>query len=258
MIKHFLKFYLISGFLTLFLCTFTAQAAAPIMHAYVAKIWLDKLAIQNQDFDAFYVGTLFPDARYLGGFKRKKTHFKNVTLSEVYNQPNSFYKGLKLHSWLDDTREKFAVEYGVYKQLEKIPKKHRASFLKFIEDEIMFKQLDWQMVKSGLSNTYVYQSDFGADDKSLFIWHSLLKIYFSFPPSKSLSQLAMFQVDLGDIPQDVVATLSQALPLYAQSPYFQTYTKSLILHVNQKIGEYAAASSQNLSLRGAKRQSSPS
>ena len=234
-----MKISVIASFVLLLMNITISYAAAPIMHAYVGKIWLDKLATQNQDIDAFYVGTLFPDIRYLGKFRRKSTHFKNTTLADVQGQPNSFYKGLKLHSWLDETREKFAVNYGVYKKLENIPKKHRASFLKFIEDELMFKQLDWQMVKSSLSNTYTYQIDFGADQKSLFIWHSLLKVYFSFPPSKSLSQLALFQMDLGDVPQDMVVKLSEALPVYCQSAYFQTYTKNLILHINQKIGEYA-------------------
>lgn len=217
----------------------SANAAAPLMHAYVGKIWLDKLAIPNQDQDAFYVGTLFPDARYLGYFKRKNTHFKNVSLAEIQIQPNSFYKGLKLHSWLDETREKFAKQYGVYQYLNKIPKKHRASFLKFIEDELIFKQMDWQLVKSSLSNTYVYQADFGADQKSLFIWHNLLKIYFSFPPSKSLSQLAIFNIDLGNVPQEMIASFSELLPIYAQSRYFQLYTKNLLLHVQQKITDYA-------------------
>lgn len=229
------------GFLSLLVCSSSAvNAAAPIMHAYVAKIWLDKLGTPTQDQDAFYVGTLFPDARYLGNFKRKSTHFKAVTLAEIQTQPNSFYKGLKLHSWLDETRESFAVKYGVYQKLQNIPKKHRASFLKFIEDELLFKQLDWQMVKSSLSNTYTYQADFGADEKSLFIWHNLLKIYFSFPPSKSLSQLALFQMDLGNLSQEVVVSLSESLPVYSQDPYFQAYTKNLLSHLTQKIDHYAA------------------
>lgn len=223
----------------------SANAAAPIMHAYVAKMWLDKLAIPNQDKEAFYVGTLFPDARYLGSFKRKSTHFKNVTLATVQTQPNSFYKGLKLHSWLDETREKFASKYGVYQQLKDIPKKHRATFLKFIEDELIFKQMDWQVVKSSLSNTYVYQSDFGADQKSLFIWHNLLKIYFSFPPSQSLDQLAMFPLDLGNVPQEVIATFNERLPRYAQDPYFQLYTKNLLQHIQQKINEYSLNSKKS-------------
>ncbi len=239
------RFSLFPLFFSLMFYMPLANAAAPIMHAYIAKTWLDNLGTPNQDQDAFYVGTLFPDARYLGGLKRKETHFKGVTLADIQTQPNSFYKGLKLHSWLDETREKFAVNYGVYQKLDKIPKKYRASFLKFIEDELLFKQLDWQKVKSSLSNTYTYQADFGADDKSLFIWHNLLKIYFSFPPSKSLSQLALFQMNLGDVPQEMIAQFSEILPVYCADPYFQTYTKSLVLHLNQKITDYALMSQAN-------------
>ncbi len=245
-IQVFRRFYIspmilaVSALCVLIFSLSISHAAAPLMHAYVGKIWLEKLGAPDQDQEAFYVGTLFPDARYLGHFKRKSTHFKGVTLAEVQAQPNSFYKGLKLHSWLDETREKFAVKYGVYQKLQTIPRKYRASFLKFIEDEVIFKQTDWQMVKSSLSNTYTYQADFGADEKSLFIWHNLLKVYFSFPPSKSLSQLALFQTNLGDVPQEMILTLSEALPLYAQDPYFQTYTKDLLLHLTQKIDQYAA------------------
>ncbi len=230
-IKHF-RYMLIS--IMLFFSSGIANAAAPIMHAYVAKIWLDKLGAKNQDQAAFYVGTLFPDIRYLGQCKRKNTHFKKVTLAEVQAQPNSFYKGLKLHSWLDETREKFAVEYGVYQHLEGIPKKHRASFLKFLEDELIFKKVDWQKVKSSLSNTYVYQEEFGADPKSLFIWHNFLKIYFSFPPSESLSQLALFPINLGDASKEMVAHFSEWLPDYVNQVYFQKYVHNLVLHLEKK------------------------
>lgn len=236
MLKLYIKTLL---FLLMIFMTSSAYAAAPMMHAYVAKLWLDKLATKNQDQDAFYVGTLFPDVRYLDKMKRKQTHFKNVTLLEVQKQPNSFYKGLKLHSWLDETREKFAVDYGVYKKLERIPKKYRASFLKFIEDELIYKKLDWKMVKSSLSNTYVYQEELGADQKSLFIWHNVLKIYFSCPPSESLTQLAMLQMELGYIPAEMITMLSEALPIYTRTPYFQTYTKNLILHLNAKLEEHS-------------------
>jgi len=49
----------------------------------------------------FYIGTIFPDIRYLGVIDRAKTHFADVTLDSVLGAKTSFLAGLLFHNLVD-------------------------------------------------------------------------------------------------------------------------------------------------------------
>lgn len=66
--------------------------------------------------EAFLVGTLFPDIRYITHFPREKTHFNVNSLKEVGETSSPFDAGMKFHAWVDRVREEFVISSGIYKK----------------------------------------------------------------------------------------------------------------------------------------------
>ena len=75
------------------------------------KIYHKFLADKN--LAEFLIGNVFPDIRYIDKIPREQTHFANVTLKDLKNA-DSFMAGVKCHSMVDELREKFLAENGLY------------------------------------------------------------------------------------------------------------------------------------------------
>lgn len=93
--------------------------AAPITHIILAdKIFNRYFA--DKDKRDFYVGTSFPDIRYMGIIKREKTHFIDLDIKTLQQLP-SFEAGMKFHSLVDIVRENYMRSRGVYSILPESP-----------------------------------------------------------------------------------------------------------------------------------------
>lgn len=157
--------------------------AAPITHVVLAeKIYskhLEKFERKN-----FYLGTLFPDIRYLAELDRNITHERGWHLKNVLGSKTSFEAGFKLHSLIDEIREKFMWEQGVYDWYERTGYLTRA--LKFLEDEILYDKIKtWVEIQGYLSQTAEEEKNYGASETEIITWHNILHLYMSQKPDDS-------------------------------------------------------------------------
>ena len=153
--------------------------AAPITHIVLTDIIFDKF-FSDKDKDNFYIGTSFPDIRYLGVIDRQKTHFNDVNIEYLKSLP-SFEAGLKLHSLVDKVRDDFVISRGVYASVPQSPFITHA--LKFFEDKMFYtKRSNWKSIASYFKNSTEDELSIGVAKAHVENWHKFLQTYFSSGP----------------------------------------------------------------------------
>ncbi len=160
--------------------------AAPITHIVLADKVFDKFFSDKKRKD-FYIGTIFPDIRYLGVIDRKKTHFKGVKINDLKDE-DSFSAGLKFHSLVDEVRVKFM-------KLKDICSLHPDSkyseiALKIIEDELCYDRVNnWDEFIGFLNEVLPDELSFGIQKKDITIWHRMLQVYFLKKPDEKSNRV---------------------------------------------------------------------
>ncbi len=150
--------------------------AGPITHIVLAqKIYASHFStLAEKDF---YVGTSFPDIRYLGVIEREKTHVP-VTDKRAIQKQNSFFAGVSTHVLVDQLRETYMTTNGVYDLVPKSPLITQA--MKLYEDAVMYpKCSDWQSVASYFDHILPGESAYGIAENDLRKWHTFLQFYFT-------------------------------------------------------------------------------
>ena len=133
------------------------------------------------DWPEFLIGTLFPDIRYIAKIDRSTLHEVN-TSEEKLPKDDSFKAGIYAHWLVDEKREKFISEKGVYNLLPK--EQYTAASLKLVEDELLYDSIkDWGEIISALDIYPKEEEGFGIGRETLENWHGLLKKYFSQRPN---------------------------------------------------------------------------
>ncbi len=154
--------------------------AAPITHIVLS----DKIFNKHfSDFSKqeFFIGTSFPDIRYLGVIERHKTHFSNVSFQEI-KQKNSFWAGLLFHSWVDEKEAEYMRLNNIYSLMPHL--KHAGHSLKFFEDELLYDKLkDWNGMISFMEEILPEEENFGIEKKFVKKWHLMRQKYFSRKPN---------------------------------------------------------------------------
>ncbi len=154
--------------------------AAPITHIALTEKIFDQLFKDKRRKD-FFIGTLFPDIRYLKVIDRDKTHYKGLSIADLGND-ESFLAGVKFHSILDYVRKNFIVENKTYSFCS--GSKHIAHSVKILEDEIFYQCVkDWSIYIDYLKEILQAEKDYGIAEKDLRNWHSLLQQYFQKQPN---------------------------------------------------------------------------
>jgi len=155
--------------------------AAPITHVALAANVFDRLFKDKTKKD-FFVGTLFPDIRYLKVIKREQTHPPRPAMNN-FTEEDSFSAGLKLHSLIDITREKFIVKSGAYSLLPE--SKHATQALKMFEDCLFYSRInDWQKYIKYLDDVLPAETGFGVSSSDIERWHTILQKYFQSQPDE--------------------------------------------------------------------------
>lgn len=240
------KIHLILGifFMLISICG-SAFAAGQGMHVLLAERWMeaqDWHYISNQK-QAFIVGTLFPDIRYLGVLKREETHEQNLTRQDICEQKEKpFEAGRKLHVWVDELREKFAEEWKIYEKLPNSVYTHRATFLKLLEDEIIWNNLNIVPIIEALDNIEPEEEKFKVEVNVLKQWHSLLSRYIQIPPAQTLSNLSRADKGFFNIPKEEVALWSKLIPELKEDKEICRYVGELLTYLNEKFISEKAAS----------------
>lgn len=156
--------------------------ATPITHTALTEKIFNKL-FKNKIRKDFFIGTLFPDIRYLKVINRKKTHYSNLIVSDLKND-ESFLAGIKFHSILDQVREEFIAKNNVYSLCPK--SKYITQSLKILEDELFYKNIkDPNVYVNYLNEILPAEKEYNITEKDLKKWHSLLQKYFQKQPNQN-------------------------------------------------------------------------
>jgi len=159
--------------------------AAQITHTVLSEKVFGKFFSDKIKKD-FFVGSCFPDIRYLNGTERDKTHFSNLSVADLKNN-NSFLAGVKFHSIVDSVRENYMTKNNVYSLCPE--SKYTTRSLKMFEDWVCYPYIDnWQEYINYFDEILPDEINYGMEKKDLEKWHRLLqKYFFQRPNSQSVA-----------------------------------------------------------------------
>jgi hypothetical protein len=154
--------------------------AAAITHIVFADKVLKDLP--NVSRKEFFIGTSFPDIRYIRVIEREKTHVPNLSIENIKAESNSFRAGFLLHSLLDKLREEYLDKNGLYELIPKTGLTVQA--LKLFEDQVLRDKVsDWNTVADSMNDILPEETEFGILGENISKWHNILKDYVMQKPS---------------------------------------------------------------------------
>lgn len=177
--------------------------ASQITHIPYGKKVLDKfLSGRKIDEKKFYIGTLFPDIRYLGSIEREITHPANPTIEHLQVLTNDFEIGAYTHVLVDIERENVLQKLGAYNLL--VPEPITFYAMKQIEDELTYNLYpDWGKIISYL-DTILPEELVLAKEGPVRKWHNLLKKYFSSSPNPEMFKQLAKEINIDDAVIDLI------------------------------------------------------
>lgn len=176
----------------------------------------------------YYLGTLFPDIRHLGLVSRHRTHPEGISLTSLAGK-NDFDTGMRVHAWIDATREKFWQEQHMKESLPWHPFVPHA--LKLLEDEIVYPLFqDWPAVERVLARV--------TDDELYFVeaaphiqrWHDILRRYFGQAPNDASRKQLGLDIGLSENSADEINSVVTQL---RGSTLTQDLIQKFHLHLEQ-------------------------
>ena len=130
---------------------------------------------------SYWIGTLFPDIYRIERTSRFPTHPRSVRLSTLVGN-NDFITGMRVHSWIDETREAFFREHRVFEQLPWHPLLGLA--LELLEDELLYSSYtDWNLIIRILATVHPDEERIIHSRLHIQAWHALLTQYCKNAPS---------------------------------------------------------------------------
>lgn len=219
---------------------FQLQAAGPLMHLFLAECWAYCRTenFNDEDLEAFYNGTSYPDIRYLARTDEDKTHMKVYSSNDVDKAATPFLKGVALHSLVDELRNQVIQESGIYGLLQDyVDLEHRETFLKLIEDEVLWEHCEGRKYIPYLMTTLDVECDKEVSHEAVERWHGFIMLYLQAPPSQSIQNLASMNSGFLDIPPDVLARWSTWIPELAREPIFQNHVLEIIKAIRRSFIE---------------------
>lgn len=206
-------------------------SAAPVSHAYITKRFFQYFPKYNKEEQkAFMIGTLFADIRYLGEASRQETHLPDITLEDVLREKSPFLAGLKFHSYVDEVREQFVLEQGIYKYIATITPQHKSTYLKLLEDEYIYSFYDWQEWADALQVIEPEELDWGMEENTIRKWHNLVSVCLLNPPSTILFLLNATKTGFLNIPIEEVALWNKKFTPSVRSKEFRVFVKAMFNH----------------------------
>lgn len=130
---------------------------------------------------SFWAGTLFPDIRHLGIVSRRHTHADDVSLETLVGS-GDFETGMRVHAWIDATRDQFLREANIKESLPWHPFVPHA--LKLVEDEYLYNRFDdWNLIHRALNKVYDEELAYIHSLQHITTWHGILQDYFKQAPT---------------------------------------------------------------------------
>lgn len=149
--------------------------AAEATHLVLAEKVFEKY-FPGKDKREFFVGTVFPDIRYLGVIAREKTHFECLTLGDIQKEESSFLAGFKFHSLVDEVGAQFFYDHGAYDLLPESP--YTGQTLKLLADGVLYSKVsNWNTLIAYFGDVLPEELGFGISKDVIGKWHSALRHY---------------------------------------------------------------------------------
>ena len=153
--------------------------AAPITHLFFAEKFCEKH--EELERFPFFVGNCLPDIRHIDKkISRDKFHFFNVSIEDIKKEKLDFRKGIKFHSFIDEERDLFYKNEGIYTPTKESDELFIVA-LKLLEDEILYEKIQFLGDFASFFQKYEFPID-GIDNKSIKKWKELLHNYFQQKP----------------------------------------------------------------------------
>lgn len=157
----------------------------------------------------YWAGTLLPDIRHFGIVSRKRTHPDNVTLSTLTGA-DDFTTGMRVHAWVDATREKFLHDRHIKESLPWHPFVPHA--LKLVEDEYLYDVYDdWDLVHRILNKIYKPELDYIPNETQVQRWHATLQEYLKEKPNDASRKKLSLAIGLSESSSDEVNSVISML-----------------------------------------------
>lgn len=218
-----MRFFIYTIFIFFISCL---DAAGPMTHLYFAEYFCKVHGIWNEkSVREFMVGTLFPDIRYIAHIPRESTHFPLQGLQDVLQEERPFYAGMKFHAWVDIIREEIVVSSGIYEAVSPHAEGRDATFLKFIEEEILADFYDGRKWSYCFDKSLVEERFFVSSDVTLARWHEILQYSMNYRPSWLFWAASYLRPTVMSIPSTTIYAWSYSLPKLAKEPRFQEHVK---------------------------------
>lgn len=143
---------------------------------------------------SYWIGALFPDIYRIGRTSRFPTHPRPVGLSTLIGN-NDFITGMRVHSWIDETRELYFREHAVF---EKLPWHPLLPFaFELFEDEVLYPSYeDWNLVLRILSTVHPDEEKMIHNRPHIQAWHALLQNYMRSTPSDESRSIYMDKLQI--------------------------------------------------------------
>lgn len=167
--------------------------AGEIAHVIYAARLLTHLG-NKVTHSSYWVGALFPDIYRIERTSRFPTHPRPVSLATLVGT-HDFITGMRTHSWIDDTREKYFREHSAFEKLSWHPLLPFA--FELFEDEILYNSYDdWDHIIRILSHVLPDEERIIHNRPHIQAWHALLQNYFRNPPSEKSRSRYMEQLHI--------------------------------------------------------------
>ncbi len=233
LILKYLKLYLLSQFIGFQLLSF---AAAPIFHSVVAEKWMEAFEHYTpKQKRAFMLGTLYPDIRHQANIDRDLTHEYNVTIEDLKNTKDPFYKGMRLHSFVDETRKNYLKNTTLHSDLSEYPGDQKL-FLKLLEDEILFTlygPIALSHICGYLDTVDMKELRFNVSYTTVYNWHQFQALCFRYPPSIRFRLILLDPSLNNNYREKTMQSFVEYLPLYREKAIFVNYVDSIMKYYDE-------------------------
>jgi len=227
----------------LFVCAFLFSfsslfSASSLFHVLIAEKWLQAFECYNEEEKrAFMVGTIFPDIRYIANIPREKTHEYHLTIQEIRETRDPFIKGMRVHAFVDETRENFLQSNPIVEEFRGYPG-DAVLFLKILEDEIVFSTYGKNLAASLCS--YLQTVEKGALGFSIPLsiireWNAIQSQFLGCRPRDLFQKLAQSHERFSGFPEKTIIQVAAFLPKYSDKREIKRYVSSLVAEFDQLI-----------------------
>lgn len=167
-----------------------AETTSLILQVVLVEKWFKTVQKYNtHQKQEFVLGALFHNISYLEDLNYDPEINQNITLEDIASCEDPFKAGQIFYDYIVLKRDRLKERWSIYEHLTILPKDQRSSFLKLLEDELLYDPQTCVKAMGYLSSISDGEITTGIDIEKIAIWHGILYSYLGSKPSKALTKL---------------------------------------------------------------------